>query len=524
MKGISILKLTTVQPSTMNPRKSFNEEALQELATSICKQGVLQPIIVRENGRQYEIIAGERRYRASIIAGLTEIPAIVRELSDDEALDIMITENLQRKDVSPIEEAGAFLQLITLRHLSITDLSARFGKSEFYIRNRLRLNELIPEFLQLIEEDKIPTGHATEICKLEKRVQLDLYQSHYSDQVNCCNWRYYATKKIKQQLNELSLPLDKASFCTQPCKACNYNSAYNNLFPGEEKCTNRFCYEQKVRDHTVEAARKIKNLNPEALFVVLDCMQDVPTVEQCRNSGINVLSSSLFEVRIAPDRPVRYMNEADENYEKRMIDYSKRMEEYDHLKQSGYVPATFVKKSGLSDNGVVRHKQSELEFTEQGSFSALKDKIKREEELALINTFEDCKAVFATYKVPEESKMTPYQENLFCYLMLKHMDTTDREKLLPNLDFDTLDESGTLLPVIAKIPASKRFQVFMYFAKEQLANYYLKNQLWRSAEAEVFIQLTATLYPDKVNEIIRIRTEKKNKRIDKLNQQIQHPI
>lgn len=521
MKGISILKLSTVHPSTMNPRKIFNEADLQDLATSISKQGVLQPIIVREQNQQYEIIAGERRYRASVLAGLTEIPAIVRELSDDEALDIMITENLQRKDVSPIEEAGAFLQLVTLRHLSITDLSVRFGKSEFYIRNRLRLNELIPEFLQLIMEDKIPTGHASEICKLEKRVQLDLYQSHYSDQVNYCNWRYYATKKIKQQLNELSLPLDEASFNTQQCSTCNYNFAYNNLFPGENKCTNRFCYEQKVMDYAVEAAKRLKEQKPETLFVVHDCISNNPTAEQCRNNGINVLSSSLFEVRVAPDCPQRYTNEADENYEKRMSEYARRVEEYDNLQKSGYVTAAFVNKSGLSCNAVVRQKQGEIEFTEQESLSALKDKIKREEELALINTFEDCKAVFTTYKVPEENKMTPHQENLFCYLMLKHMDTTDREKLLPNLDFDTLQESGTLLSTIEKIPASKRFQISMYFAKEQLANYYLKNQLWRSAEAEVFIQLTATLYPDKVKDIIRIRTEKKDKRIDKINEHIQ---
>ena len=145
-KNIVSVVLADIQPSNYNPRKNFDVASLAELAESIRQQGVLQPIGVRpiaEN--RFEIIFGERRYRASLMAGLEEIPAIVLNVSDETAEEMAVTENLQRKDVTPIEEANAYQRLIESGRHDIQSLAIQFGKNETYIRTRLKFVSLIPE-------------------------------------------------------------------------------------------------------------------------------------------------------------------------------------------------------------------------------------------------------------------------------------------------------------------------------------------------------------------------------------------
>lgn len=142
-KNITMVALANVQPSNYNPRKNFDEASLAELSESIRQQGVLQPIGVRpiENNR-FEIVFGERRYRASLMAGLEDIPAVVMEISDEVAEEMAVTENLQRKDVTPIEEANAYQKLIDSGRHDVQSLAVQFGKNESYIRTRLKFRFL----------------------------------------------------------------------------------------------------------------------------------------------------------------------------------------------------------------------------------------------------------------------------------------------------------------------------------------------------------------------------------------------
>lgn len=149
--NIQHINLSDIQTSNYNPRKTFGDSDLNELAESIKAQGVLQPILLRPlENEKFEVVYGERRYRASLIAELETIPAVVRDLTDSQALEFAITENLQRKEVSPMEEAIAYKQLSEKNGYDIALLMARFGKSESYIRSRLRLNSLIGEFAELL--------------------------------------------------------------------------------------------------------------------------------------------------------------------------------------------------------------------------------------------------------------------------------------------------------------------------------------------------------------------------------------
>lgn len=164
------LKISQVEPNRKQPRKSFDDESLAELAESIRQHGVLQPILVRPQiFGGYQIVAGERRYRASRLAGLTEIPAIVRELSDSETMQIALIENLQRSDLSPLEEAAGYRSLMDDFGYSQEDVARTVGKSRPAVANMLRLLSLPDEIKPLLEENKLSTGHARALLAIEDK-------------------------------------------------------------------------------------------------------------------------------------------------------------------------------------------------------------------------------------------------------------------------------------------------------------------------------------------------------------------
>ena len=166
------VKLSELRSNPYQPRKIFDEEALAELAQSIKEHGVFQPIIVKPSIKGYDIIAGERRVKASLMAGLTEIPAIVREFSDAEMMEIALLENLQREDLTSIEEANAYKKIAESLNLTQEQLAKRVGKSRSYITNTLGLLKLPKETQDLINERKISTGHAKILSKLEDSYKI----------------------------------------------------------------------------------------------------------------------------------------------------------------------------------------------------------------------------------------------------------------------------------------------------------------------------------------------------------------
>lgn len=154
------MEIAKVIPQGNQPRKIFAEETLQELASSIKEHGVLQPVLVRPVGKYYEIVAGERRWRAAAMAGLATIPVLVKEMEDIEAAEISLVENLQREDLSAVEEARAYKSLIEQYNYTQEQVSARVGKSRAYVANTIRLLNLSPEIIQMIDQKQISPGHA----------------------------------------------------------------------------------------------------------------------------------------------------------------------------------------------------------------------------------------------------------------------------------------------------------------------------------------------------------------------------
>lgn len=162
-----MVDIKDIKPSKYQPRTEFDKEALQSLAESIREKGVLQPLLVRKQGGQYELIAGERRWRASKIAGLNQVPVIIKDFDDKEVLEVALVENLLRENLSAIEEAEGFQRLIDEFSHTQEALSQIVGKSRSHIANTLRLLNLPASVQELVKENKLSAGHARALVGLE---------------------------------------------------------------------------------------------------------------------------------------------------------------------------------------------------------------------------------------------------------------------------------------------------------------------------------------------------------------------
>ena len=259
-------------PSPMNPRKTFNEDALQELADNIRQQGLLQPITVRHqpftDGKgnvrllenAYEIVCGERRYRAcKMISETMFVPCIVRDLSDDEAFDAMVTENLQRQDVDPIEEAVAF-KLLTTRGTSTDELAARFGKSVRYINDRIRLAQLQEPLRLAVSAGRITLRGGYLLARLSDDDQQAFIDEEYDEDCE------FTTSDIEEWLDRHFMNLWRAPFqdgetlketwnpdgklirrcITCDCNTCNHGCLFADMKTDEPQCIDELCYNRKA--------------------------------------------------------------------------------------------------------------------------------------------------------------------------------------------------------------------------------------------------------------------------------------
>jgi ParB/RepB/Spo0J family partition protein len=263
-----------LQTSPTNPRRRIDEHTIESLAASIRSQSVLEPLIVRQAGEKYEIVCGERRYRAAAIAGVTELPCLVRELSDEQVLDIQIHENLHREDVHPMDEAYGYQVLRERLNCDLKELALRVGKTEGYVLNRLKLNSLIEEAQKDIDDEHLPLAYALEIAKYTPDIQRLIY-----DQVYKTKGQYQGDDYVYLPVKGETVPfrsfmewintnihhlLSKAPFSTNAtnlrddelaCVKCpDRTGAAASLFATDQigkkdACLDPSCFKQKVLKH-----------------------------------------------------------------------------------------------------------------------------------------------------------------------------------------------------------------------------------------------------------------------------------
>lgn len=173
-EDINFIEIDEIAPNESQPRKTFNKEKLEELARSIKTHGVIQPIVVRKQGSHYEVVAGERRWRAARIAGLSEVPCIVRELTDEQNMLVAIIENVQREDLNPIEEARGIRAMIEDYELTQDEVAKAVSKSRPYITNVLRMLKLPDAVLDMVSAGKLSAGHARAILSAKEEEQTEI--------------------------------------------------------------------------------------------------------------------------------------------------------------------------------------------------------------------------------------------------------------------------------------------------------------------------------------------------------------
>lgn len=202
----SIVDINMVEPNREQPRKNFDEKALLELAESIKQFGLLQPILVQDRKTYYEIIAGERRWRAAKLAGLKKVPVIIRNLTEQEIVEISLIENIQREDLNPIEEAQAYKKLLTEFNLKQEEVAERVSKSRTAVTNSMRLLKLCDEVQEMVIEEKLTTGHARAILSIDDpKEQYKLAQKIVDEKMNVRDVEKYIknmNKPAKQKKEE----------------------------------------------------------------------------------------------------------------------------------------------------------------------------------------------------------------------------------------------------------------------------------------------------------------------------------
>lgn len=200
-----MVKVTAIEPNREQPRKDFNEEAMEELAESMKVYGVLQPLLVQKKGDYYEIIAGERRWRAAKLAGLKEVPVVIREYTKQQTMEIALIENVQREDLNPIEEAKAYQRLIQEFELKQEEIAARVGKNRVTITNSMRLLKLDERVQDLLIQNQITGGHARALLSVEDgQLQYEL-----AGKIIAENLSVRETEKLVKSLSKKKNPKEK---------------------------------------------------------------------------------------------------------------------------------------------------------------------------------------------------------------------------------------------------------------------------------------------------------------------------
>lgn len=245
--------------SPMNPRKIYNEKGMEELTESIKTKGILTPLLVRLNGGRYEIAAGHRRYRAALRLSLTDIPVLVREMSDTDFLELITIENLQREDVHPLDEAQGYRTLIEKTGLDVPTIAAKVGKSVSYVYQRIKLADLISEAREAFSKEKITAGHAILIARLQPKDQKKVLQDGLQDRFGTKD--VISVRELADYIEEeIHLDLNSASFSKKdpdllpsagPCTTCTKRTGFiPALFPDIKKkdtCTDPECFRAKVQ-------------------------------------------------------------------------------------------------------------------------------------------------------------------------------------------------------------------------------------------------------------------------------------
>jgi ParB family chromosome partitioning protein len=360
--------LKDIKPDPNQPRKFYDDTAMQELTDSVREKGILQPILIRiKTGVPgYILVCGERRYKAAVaVQGLHKdrdsIPAVIRELSDDEALELQIIENLQRKDVHPMEEAVAFKSLIE-KGKDLKEIAARIGKSEYYAKQRLRLNDLTKEWQKVYYAGRLSNADALRVCVFDPKIQNEIFKDEVSGSGQI-SLNSYRINQFRGDLSQASFNINDPNIDKKmgACTTCRFNSACASLFPDASqapKCTNVSCFKNKSDVH-FNTELDIALEDPAMLFAHAEYSSTYSDkfTQKVVKAGQNVYNNSQYNTTYAPELPDfdEWIEDARDDYDgltdeqlrekfnaTQMKAYQKEVAEYEKRTSAGKLKRTFM--------------------------------------------------------------------------------------------------------------------------------------------------------------------------------------
>lgn len=517
-----------IEPSNYNARKTFDADALKELAQSISVHGLIQPITVRrkgEKGEHYEIICGERRFRACRLLNLAEIPCIIREATDQQAYDLSISENLQREDVPPMEAAEAYKRLIDTKRYDIASLAMQYGKSEKHIYQMLKLCDLIKGIANLVSEGKLTASAGIVISKYDKKIQEDILNDRLGKDGKG-EWCHISANALEGRIrNCYTNNLDSYHFDKTGCLKCAHNSTNFDLFAdgsGCGKCTNKKCLSDKQTAYLVQQAQAVALADPKLVFVGEQYSHDNEATQIIKKGGYefkNVQTYNLTSYPTAPTVPqaTEYkkpedFDKAQERYGKEQEKYTKQTAQLDELKEQGK-----IRVYAKIDNSNVKlyYKQVATKATKTNAqlIADLTAKRERNSEIANEKTAEDLREVLRTEQIPQ-SAFTADEETAMYFFMLSALRRHNyKAVVLKENDYYGLSDERKL-----KIAQSLTEEQKTVVRRDYLYNHLTSGtNTVSSTKGSMMLAFSKQHLPKKTEAVVTARREeygKKNARLD----------
>lgn len=524
--SVQDFKLTQIKPSTLNPRKlQDNDPSLDELSQNIDKNGLINPVIIRPCGTGFEIVCGERRYKAFQLLKLETIPAICINLSDQEAEEWRISENLQRQNITPVEEANAFNRLIQKYNYTIEDLHIKFGKCESYIRKRLKFSNLIPEFANLLNEEKINLRSANLICCYSAEIQKKMYQDHFNEdeKYNFRSWTNLSSKELDELVKKhYTYKLDLYKFDKSECQNCPSNSANTTLFDEiteDSSCCNTNCMYKKNAQCILNEIKQSNQKYPTRELLIQQFTDTDHLVTALENEGYQVKYNNLSDYTPVPPKqiePKRKDFKSDAEYNENFDKYQNNkiyLEKFIDSEKRGEIEViTQISPKGLT---YYFKKQTDKQDTTD-KIIELEEKDMRNQELAIENTVKDLKGEME--KIEFKEILTETEKKLFYYYILESLKTKyfsvfgfadkyylsseDRLKIVDNLD---------------EIKESLIIQCFLFEKMKSVSPALPESN---KIEIDNFLQFATLHLPDQTKSIHKKYREVYEKRKKRIEEQI----
>lgn len=520
----TLIDITRLRTSPYNPRRSYDQQGIRELADTMREVGLLHPIHARIKDGHYEIITGERRYHAAKLLGWKTITVCIRNVTDDIARDMALTENLQREDMPPMDEAKAYKEQVDNGNDMYT-LAAKYGKSERYIYDRLRLNDLIPQVAELLDRRMITLGIAIELSKCEKHIQQDLYDNHLQGQENDdtpqTGWRGKGLADFRRLLRDAyTTDLARYNFDKTECRSCPHNTNTYDMFAEHASgghCTNTECLTAKNNAYILAKSHALLKVSPHIAVAQCEPYRGNPAIVEKLEEEGHAVKNIGYSYRTLPPEPVIPAEEtfdSPEQYEQAQEEYTVQKQQYENALEEAIQSAEKgdIRLMIHTDNHdaqivavPVNRRPVEPDFVKRLT-QQKNDNVQR----AFAKVIEETRELVRD-NIEESKPFTAFEENVIYYLMLKYVKPKNFKRFGEQFEDKHYLETQNKIDIVKELTDEMK-----EFIKRDFITYHLTDSN-SAIDKQLLLEYANIHYPQQIG-IIKARQEEvcenKNIRLD----------